>query len=111
MNRIYDATLNTVSVPENLEQVFLRAQNYVKNYFSTMQQNPAKGSIEFSGERYILIRAASMSKEFFDMMTILYKDRGGKEARALSFNFLFDIAHSIGKADAKSFFSKIYPCL
>ena len=102
-----DTVLNTVSVPDNFYQVFLTAQNYVKNYFSISQSDPEKGSINFSGERYILVRAASMSIEFFDMMALLYKDRGEKEARTLSYNFLFDIAHSIGKADAKSFFSKM----
>ena len=107
MNRPSDPLLNTVSVPDNFYQVFLTAQNYVKNYFSKNQQDPQKGSIKFSGERYILVRAASMSIEFFDMMALLYKDRGEKEARTLSFNFLFDIAHSIGKADAKSFFEKM----
>ncbi len=107
MNRPSDTVLNTVSVPDNFYQVFLTAQNYVKNYFSISQTDPEKGSIKFSGERYILVRAASMSIEFFDMMALLYKDRGEKEARTLSYNFLFDIAHSIGKADAKSFFSKM----
>jgi DNA-binding CsgD family transcriptional regulator/predicted hydrocarbon binding protein len=107
INRPSDTVLNTVSVPENLNKIFLTAQNYVSNYFSNGQKDPEKGLIEFSGERYILVRAASMSKEFFDMMTLLYKDRGEEEARALSLNFLFDMAHSIGKADAKSFFSKI----
>lgn len=102
-----NSDLNTVSVPDNLRQVFLNAQNYVKNYFSAVQNDPEKGLIRFSDERYILIRAASMSKEFFDMTAHLYKDRGEAEARNLSFNFLFDIAHSIGKADAKSFFSKM----
>lgn len=99
--------LNTVNVPENFYKVFLTAQQYVKNYFSTMERAPEKGLVKFSGERYILVRASSMSKEFFDMMTHLYRDRGEKEARTLAFNFLFDIAHSIGKADAKSFFSKM----
>ena len=107
MNSPSDTALNTVSVPDDFHQIFLKAQNYVRNYFSTIQRDPEKGSIKFSGERYILIRAASMSKEFFDMMANLYKDRGEEEARALSFNFLFDIAHSIGKADAKSFFAKM----
>ena len=107
MNRISYTALDMVSVPENLQQVFRRAQNYVKHYFSVTQQNPEKGSIKFSGERYILVRASSMSKEFFEMMVLLYKDRGKEEARALSFNFLFDIAHAIGKADAKSFFTKM----
>lgn len=99
--------LNTVSVPDDLQDVFLTAQNYVRNYFSDIKQDPEHGLIQFSDERYILVRAASMSKEFFEMMAQMYKDRGEKEARNLTFNFLFDIAHSIGKADAKSFFSKM----
>ncbi|WP_457550998.1 LuxR C-terminal-related transcriptional regulator [Desulfobacula sp.] len=107
MNHSSETTLNTVKVPKDLYPVFLTAQNYVKNYFSAIEQDPEKGSIKISGERYILVRAASMSKEFFDMMALMYKDRGEKEARILSLNFLFDIAHSIGKADAKSFFSKM----
>jgi len=102
-----DSVLNTVSVPDNFQKVFLTAQNYVNNYFSQMDLDPVKGQIKISNERYILVRAASLSKEFFDMMTLLYKDRGKKEARTLAFNFLFDIAHSIGKADAKSFFLKM----
>jgi len=102
-----DTDLNTVSVPDDFRHVFLNAQNYVKNYFQAMEQDPEKGTLTFSDERYILVRAASMSKEFFDMMTGMYKDRGEKEARNLAFNFLFDIAHSIGKADAKSFFTKM----
>lgn len=102
-----DLELNTVSVPDNFRQVFLTAQTYVKNYFQDMEYEPEKGQIKFSNERYILVRAASLSKEFFDMMAILYQDRGEQEARTLSFNFLFDIAHAIGKADAKSFFSKM----
>ncbi|MBU1343008.1 MAG: LuxR C-terminal-related transcriptional regulator [Proteobacteria bacterium] len=107
MNQPPKTNLNTVSVPDDLRHVFLTAQEYVKNYFSFVQSDPEKGLIKFSGERYILVRASSMSKEFFDMMALMYKDRGKEEARNLSFNFLFDIAHSIGKADAKSFFSKM----
>lgn len=102
-----DTNLNTVNVPEHLKLPFLAAQRYVRNYFSSIEREPEKGLVKFSGERYILIRASSMSKEFFDMMTQLYQDRGEKEARTIAFNFLFDIAHSIGKADAKSFFEKM----
>jgi len=107
MNPPSDTVLNTVSVPDNFYGVFLTAQTYVKNYFSNRQCDPEKGVVKFSGERYILVRAASMSIEFFDMMALLYKDRGEREARTLSLNFLFDIAHSIGKADANSFFAKM----
>ena len=106
MKQPSDNSLKTVDVPDNFIDVFLTAQNYVKNYFEKAEMNPEKGSIKFSDERYILVRAASMSKEFFDIMAKMYQDRGEKEARTLSFNFLFDISHAIGKADAKSFFSK-----
>ncbi|MFA5905713.1 MAG: V4R domain-containing protein [Desulfobacula sp.] len=102
-----DTDLNTVSVPDELRPVFLKAQDYVRNYFSDVQSDPEKGVIKYSGERYILVRASAMSKELFDMMSLMYNDRGKEEARDLSFNFLFDIAHSIGKADAKSFFIKM----
>ena len=77
------SNLNTVSVPENLKDVFLTAQSYVENYFSDTKHDPKQGLIQFSDERYILVRAASMSKEFFDMMILMYKDRGEKEARKL----------------------------
>ena len=33
------------------------------------QQYPAHARIEYSGERYILVRAASLSTEFFELVT------------------------------------------
>ncbi len=99
--------LHTVHVPESLQSVFSKAQEYVARYFQDRTRDPSRGFIEISGERYILVRAASMSREFFDLVTSLYHDRGEKEARAVTLGFLFDIAHSIGKADARSFFSKM----
>jgi len=97
----------SASVPEAFASAFLRAQEYVERYFVNREENPQQGLVSFSGERYILVRAASMSKEFFDMVTSLYDDRGKEEARDVAFGLLFDIAHSIGKADAKSFSSKM----
>ncbi|MFO7783296.1 MAG: PAS domain S-box protein [Thermodesulfobacteriota bacterium] len=102
-----DKGLHTVRVPESLQSVFRKAQEYVDRYFQERTRDPGRGFIEVSGERYILVRAASMSKEFFELVTSLYRDRGEKEARAVTLGFLFDIAHSIGKADARSFFSRM----
>lgn len=99
--------LNTVSVPDSLKPIFLKAQDYVERYFQDRQENPRQGQIEISGERYVLVRAASMSREFLDLVTSLYQDRGEKEARNVAFGFLFDMAHAIGKADAKSFYNKM----
>ena len=95
--------LNTVSVPEPFREIFLRAQHYVEEYFSDRASDPTHGSITIAGERYILVRAASMSVEFFELVASLYRDKGTDEARSVAKNLLFDVAHAIGKADAKVF--------
>ena len=95
--------LETVSVPEQFAPIFLRAQEHVAGYFADAVVNPRQSTISISGERYILVRAASMSVEFFDLVTSLYSDRGTAEARSAASNLLFDIAHAIGKADARTF--------
>jgi PAS domain S-box-containing protein len=100
-------TSMSASVPEAISLPFLKAQEYVERYFRGREKNPDQGLVSFSGERYILVRAASMSKEFFDIVTSLYGDRGIDEARKVAFGLLFDIAHSIGKADARSFSTKM----
>ncbi len=48
-----------------------------------------------------------MSVEFFDLVTSLYQDKGPEEARKVASNLLFDVAHAIGKADARSFHDKM----
>ncbi len=99
--------LRTVSVPEPFAPIFLRAQDYVRRYFAERLENPQNASIVISGERYILVRAASMSVEFFDLVASLYADRGTAEAANVAKNLLFDVAHSIGKADAHAFHQRM----
>ncbi|HVT44042.1 MAG TPA: EAL domain-containing protein [Thermoanaerobaculia bacterium] len=95
--------LTTVSVPDEMAGPFLKAQDYVSRYFAERVENPSRSTITISGERYILLRAASMSVEFFDLVKSLYTDKGEEEARAVASNLLFDLAHAIGKADARNF--------
>ena len=100
-------TLETVSVPPPFEPIFLRAQDYVRRYFSERVEKPDQSTITISGERYILVRAASMSVEFFDLVMSLYQDEGPGNARAVATNILFDLAHAMGRADARSFHRKM----
>ena len=93
----------TVDVPAPLAPLFRRAEEYVRRYFADRVENPETASVLISGERYILVRAASMSVEFFDLVTSLYKDRGADEAASVAKNLLFDVAHAIGRADARAF--------
>ena len=72
--------LNTVKVPEQFGPVFQKAQEYVSKYFSQKTVDPSKGTIEIFGERYILVRAASMSVDFFETIKNLYRSEGKEEA-------------------------------
>jgi two-component system cell cycle sensor histidine kinase/response regulator CckA len=99
--------LNTVKVPEQFEPIFQKAQEYVSDYFSLKRENVSNGKIEIFGERYILIRAASMSVDFFDTIREMLKDWGEEKASEMTRSLLFDIAHTIGKMDARSFHRKM----
>jgi signal transduction histidine kinase len=93
--------LNTVRVPEKLAALFEQAQSYVARYFSDLSSTPERGTLEIQGQRYVLVRAASMSVEFYGMVKSFYREE--EEARAVVHALLFDIAHAMGLADAKTF--------
>ena len=95
--------LETVKVPVEFAPIFQRANDFVSEYFAKKIEDPTKGTIEIFGERYLLVRAASMSVDFFDTVKGLYQDQGEEEAVNVATSLLFDIAHSIGKTDAKMF--------
>ncbi len=99
--------LNTVNVPDAFQPQFQKAQEYVSKYFGLKTEDPTNGTIEIFGERYILVRAASMSVDFFDTMRRLYGDKSPDEANAVTRSILFDIAHAIGKMDARNFHQKM----
>jgi len=99
--------LSTVKVPPPFEAPFLRAQAYVARYFANRIENPDTATISIAGERYVLLRAASLSVEFVELVMKLYADRGSEQARSVANNLLFDLAHALGKADARSFQQKM----
>jgi PAS domain S-box-containing protein len=75
----------------------------VRRYFDTLERHADTGEIDVMDERYVLVRAASMSVEFFDMVVHLYEDQDGVDAAAIAHGLLFDISHAIGRADARAF--------
>ena len=99
--------LRTVNIPEQFRPVFEKAQEYVSRYFASKKEDPSRGTIEIFGERYILVRAASLSVEFFDAVTKLYEKEGKEEALNIGRQLLFDIAHAIGINDARNFHNKM----
>lgn len=99
--------LTAVKVPEQFQAPFLRAQQYVAKYFANRIEQPDTATISIAGERYVLLRAASLSVEFVELVMKLYQDKGQEEARGVANNLLFDLAHALGKADARSFQQKM----
>ncbi|MFZ0034782.1 MAG: XylR N-terminal domain-containing protein [Sedimentisphaerales bacterium] len=99
--------LNTVNVPEQFEPIFRKAQEYVSDYFSLKKEDASKGKIEVFDQRYILVRAASLSVDFFDIIKEMLKDWGEEKASEMTRSLLFDIAHAIGKMDARNFHRKM----
>ena len=73
--------LKSVQVPPEMEQLFAQAEAVVSQFFAEISNDPSKGTIEINGERYLMVRAASLSVEFFDLVTNLFGP--GREAEAL----------------------------
>ncbi len=94
---------DTVSAPEQFKESFNEAEKTVGKYFENFKTTPSKGMIEINDERYVLMRASSLSVGFLNIIRDLYSDKGEKEAFQIGKNFLFDIAHVIGLEDAKKF--------
>jgi PAS domain S-box-containing protein len=98
--------LKTVRVPDKFAPLFEQAQSYVTRYFADIQFAPERGTLEVCGQRYVLVRAASMSVEFHEMVRSLYRE--DREAVAVAHALLFDIAHSMGLADARAFAERMH---
>jgi len=99
--------MKTVRVPEAMQGLFATAEQLVSRFFSERVDDPAHGTIEIHGERYVLVRAAALSVEFFDLVRTLYSDKNSAEADELARALLFDLAHAVGKTDARNFHDKM----
>ena len=93
--------MKTVRVPPELQSLFTKAEGLVARYFGDQRSDPEHGTIEIVGERYVLVRAASLSVEFFTLVEELYGPGREGEADEFAANILFDLAHAIGKSDAQ----------
>ena len=95
--------LRTVKVSLEMEPFFEEAEEVVSAYFARRKDEPERGSIDISDQRYLLVRGASLSVEFFSVVRDLLGSGRETEADLFSRNLLFDLAHAMGKADAASF--------
>ncbi|MCC6408819.1 MAG: response regulator [Planctomycetes bacterium] len=97
----------TVRVPPELRALFGRAEETVAAYFASRRELPEQGTIEIFDDRYVLVRGAALSVEFFKVARDLYGPARRAEAEQFARNILFDLAHAIGKSDARAFHQKM----
>ncbi|MBI2894287.1 MAG: response regulator [Deltaproteobacteria bacterium] len=98
---------STVRVPPEMEGLFAEAERVVSRFFRDWRGVPERGTIEIFGERYVLVRAASLSVEFFLLVEALYGAGHERDADDFAQSILFDLAHAIGKSDARNFHAKM----
>ncbi len=99
--------ITTVKVPESFIPLFELAEKHVGEYFQQCKMQPEKGSIEIFGSRYILLRGAAISVEFFQLARKLFGEEQQQEADLFAASFLYELAHSIGRSDARLFHKKM----
>lgn len=105
--QIFIPTGKTISMPEPLKHLFGNAEKIVHEYFEKIEIDPSQASIKINDQRYLLLRASSLSVNFLNTIQNLYADKGKENAFNIGQNFLFDIGHVIGIEDAKIFHKKM----
>lgn len=91
-------TLRTVKVPSELQTAFEAAEHAVAEHFQSLRRSPEEGTIHVGGDRYVLVRASSLTTGFLETMRDLI---GEGEAM----KFWYRMARVIGRDDARSFYS------
>ncbi|MEE4246878.1 MAG: 4-vinyl reductase, partial [Kangiellaceae bacterium] len=95
--------LSTVHVPENLQPLFAEAERKVQTFFQDQKFSPSTGTIDIHGSRYVLVRGASFSVEFFQLVRKVFGKDAQSQADIFSSSLLYELAHSVGQSDAKNF--------
>jgi hypothetical protein len=86
----------TARVPAPFVPLFDAAETYVRSHFDTLRREPERGTIHVGGERYVLVRAASLTTGFLEVM----RDVIGEEE---ALKFWYRMARVIGRDDARAF--------
>jgi two-component sensor histidine kinase len=95
--------LDNVTIPDDFEDAFKVAEATVEEYFNQQERHPEKGTIEVEDERYVLVRAESISVDFFQTLKTLYPTVDADVRQSLGHKLLFELAFNLGQSDAQHF--------
>ena len=89
-----------VRCPEPFAPLFVEAERIMSGFFADLQRDPEKGQISVSGERYLLMRAESISFELHDELRKTFGDAGARQIR-------YKLARALGIRDARMFHKRL----
>ncbi|HOU52671.1 MAG TPA: response regulator [Myxococcota bacterium] len=87
--------------PRTFAEAIRACRERVAPHFADVDRRPLEGTLRLSGERYLLVRAASLSRELFQLIHEILEADPDSEAVAL--DLAYDLAHAIGRNDARWF--------
>ena len=90
----------TVQVPTTFEALFIEAEDRLSEWLAQRVQDPENARIEVGNERYLEIRASSLSVEFFDLVREHYGGARTPEADNVARSLLYDIASALARVDS-----------
>ncbi|MCX8018659.1 MAG: XylR N-terminal domain-containing protein, partial [Rhodocyclaceae bacterium] len=90
-----------------MRPLFERAQALVQAYFRERRFAPEEGCIWIGDQRYVLVRAESLSVSFFEYVRGAYPALDEDDVFSVAGTILYDLAHGMGKADAQVFARKM----
>jgi predicted hydrocarbon binding protein len=97
-----EGEVQSVKTPDDMLPMFITAEDKVSKYFESMEWDPKNGRILIGGERYILIRAASMRISFPEVLAELMElEEGLNNPHIIS--IMYQLAKALGQADARKF--------
>jgi signal transduction histidine kinase/predicted hydrocarbon binding protein len=93
----------TVDAEPGLSQLFREAEKRLEWTFGQTEQSPGLARITIGDERYILVRAASVSLRFYELFReVLGSLLDPQATQHAAREVLYDLAHAIGRADARA---------
>ena len=92
----------TVQAPPAFADLFDHAEATLSSWLAQRLQEPGRARIAHGDERYLEVRAASLSVEFFDLVRAHYGGDRDPEADDVARALLYDISQALARVDAAS---------
>jgi len=78
-----------------------KAMHYFSAVYAARRYNMKEGQVLVGDEPYVFVRGNALSKGLVELILEMFPEGRKSQAVDFAFDFLFDLAHSIGKTDYK----------